>query len=159
MNLVDEGTAPMVRSLPAFAVGWACGGRMSFGPAALALTARRPGTGRRRARIVGAVFCGLGEIVVDKLPLTPSRLQQPQLAVRIATGAASAGTLAFREHGPAWTPIALGAAGTVAGSYAGAAWRRWAVRRVPDWQAALAEDVVTGLVAWYAVRAGRRVQP
>jgi uncharacterized membrane protein len=138
----------------AFAIGWACGGRMTFGPAALALTSRRPVTGMRRKRSVGAALCGLGEVVVDKLPITPSRLRQPAFGVRIGAGAASAGSLAHREHEPPWIPIALGAAGTVAASYAGGAWRRWAVRRVPDWQAALAEDLLTGLVARYATRRG-----
>src|SRR3954452_18575705 len=93
----------------AFALGWASGGRTSFGPAALALTSRRPVTGVRRKRSVLATLCGLGEVVVDKLPMTPSRLQPPQFGGRIAVGAASAGALAYREHEPVWTPIALGA--------------------------------------------------
>jgi len=138
----------------AFAIGWACGGRTSYGPAALALTARRPVTGLRKARSVGAARCIAGETVVDKLPVTPSRLEPSVLGGRIAVGAGTAGSLAYREGRPGWVPLALGAAGAAAGSFAGAAWRRWAVRRVPDWQAALAEDAVTALVAWYAARTG-----
>ncbi|BEP14219.1 hypothetical protein acdb102_25300 [Acidothermaceae bacterium B102] len=136
----------------AFVLGWACGGRTSFGPAALALTARKPVTGIRRARSIGAVLSATGEIVVDKLPTTPSRLEPQVLGGRIASGAGSGGSLAYREDESVWVPIALGAAGAAAGSYAGAFWRRWAVQRMPDWQAAVAEDIVTLVLARSAAR-------
>jgi uncharacterized membrane protein len=133
--------------LRAFVIGWACGGRTSFGPAALALTSRKPVTGWRKARSVAALLAGLGEMVVDKLPQTPSRLEPQGLVGRIGAGAAAAGALAHREHEPVWIPVALGATGAAAGSFAGAAWRGWADRRGPDWPAAVAEDVVTALLA------------
>ena len=133
-----------------FVLGWACGGRTSFGPAALALTARKPVTGLRRARSLAALAGAGGEVFVDKLPTTPSRLEPQVIGGRIASGAGAAGGLAHREHESVWIPVALGAAGATAGSYAGAAWRRWAVQRMPDWQAAVAEDVVTFLIARYA---------
>jgi uncharacterized membrane protein len=133
-----------------FVIGWACGGRASFGPAALALTARKPANGLRKARSVAALLATAGEVVVDKLPQTPSRLEPQALSGRIAAGAGSGGALAHREQEPVWIPTALGAAGAVAGSYAGAAWRRWAGKRAPDWQGAVAEDVVTLLLARYA---------
>ena len=135
-----------------FVLGWVCGGRTSFGPAALALTARRPVTGIRKARSAAAAVSALGEVVVDKLPTTPSRLEPQVLGGRIASGAGSAGSLAYREDESVWVPVALGAAGAAAGSYAGAAWRRWAAARMPDWQAAVAEDVVTLALARYAAR-------
>jgi uncharacterized membrane protein len=133
-----------------FVIGWVCGGRTSFGPAALALTARKPATGLRKARSVAALLAAAGEATVDKLPQTPSRLEPQALSGRIAAGAGTAGALAHREGESVWIPLALGAAGAAAGSYAGAGWRRWAGRRVPDWQAAVAEDVVTLLLARYA---------
>lgn len=136
----------------AFVIGWACGGRTSFGPAALALTSRKPVTGWRRARSVAAVLAGLGEAVVDKLPQTPSRLEPRVLLGRIGVGAGAAGALAHREHEPVWLPVALGAVGAAAGSYAGAKWRGWADRRVPDWQPAVAEDLVTALLARLAAK-------
>jgi uncharacterized membrane protein len=136
----------------AFILGWSCGGRTSFGPAALALTSTKPATAARRARTAVAVLSAAGEIVLDKLPMTGSRLEPQGLGGRIAAGAGSAGSLARREDESVWVPVALGAAGAAAGSYAGAAWRRWAVRRVPDWQAAVAEDLVTFLIARYATR-------
>jgi uncharacterized membrane protein len=150
---VDKGTAISTRwARRFFALGWACGGRTSFGPAALAVTARRPVTGLRRARSVIALFAAAGEAVVDKLPSTPSRLEPRALGVRIAVGAGAAGGLALRDKEPVWVPVALGAAGGAAGSYAGAAWRRWAGHCVPDWQAAVTEDFATFLIARYATR-------
>ena len=137
----------------AFVLGWACGGRTSFGPAALALTARKPVTGLRRARSFGAILAGAGEVVVDKLPQTPSRLEPQVLSGRVTSGAAAGGALAHREHEPVLVAVALGAAGAAAGSLAGASWRRWAAQRFPDWQAAIAEDVVTLLLARYATTA------
>jgi uncharacterized membrane protein len=149
----DRDTATGTRlARRSFALGWACGGRSSFGPAALALTARKPVTGLRRARSFAALFAGTGEFVADKLPSTPSRLEPRALGARIAAGGASAGGLARREQEPVWVPTALGAAGAAAGSYAGAAWRRWAGRRVPDWQAALPEDLLSLLIARYATQ-------
>ncbi|MDX6230227.1 MAG: hypothetical protein QOI76_3617 [Frankiales bacterium] len=149
----DSGTATSTRlARRFFALGWACGGRTSFGPAALAVTARGPATGLRRARSVTALFAAAGEAVVDKLPSTPSRLEPRALGVRIAVGAGAAGWLALRDKEPVWVPVALGAAGGAAGSYAGAAWRRWAGHRVPDWQAAVTEDFATFLIARYATR-------
>jgi uncharacterized membrane protein len=135
-----------------FLLGWACGGRTSYGPAALELTSSKPATGwRKRGRLV-AVLSACGEAVLDKLPSTPSRLQPLGLGGRIASGTGSAGALAARNDEAVWVPAALGAAGAAAGSYAGAAWRSWAGRRWPDWRGALAEDVVTILIARYATR-------
>ena len=39
-------------------------------------------------------------------------------------------------------PALAGGIGGLAGAYGGAAWRAWAVGRHPDWQAAIAEDLV-----------------
>ncbi|MDX6245610.1 MAG: hypothetical protein QOE76_3333 [Frankiales bacterium] len=136
----------------AFVLGWACGGRTSFGPAALALTARKPVTGLRKVRSAAGLLAGAGEVVVDKLPQTPSRLEPQVIGGRIAVGAGAAAALARREHEPVWIPVALGAAGAAAGSCAGVGWRAWAARRVPDWQAAVAEDALTLLLARYAAK-------
>jgi uncharacterized membrane protein len=151
-----EATEPRSRTRLArrsFALGWASGGRTSFGPVALALTSRKPVTGLRKARSYAGLLAATGEVVVDKLPTTPSRLEPQVLGGRIAAGAGVGGGLAHREKQSVWVPAAVGAAGAAAGSYAGVAWRRWAATRVPDWQAAVAEDVVTLLVARYAVKA------
>ena len=50
--------------------------------------------------------------------------------------------LAARERANPVAPALAGAVGGLAGAYGGAAWRSWAVGHVPDWQAAIAEDLV-----------------
>jgi uncharacterized membrane protein len=78
--------------------------------------------------------------------------------VRVATGVAGAALLSRRDpKAPALPvlPVLAGAAGALAGTYGGAAWRSWASRRVPDWQAAVAEDVLALLLAGTAARGGR----
>lgn len=134
----------------AFFLGWACGGRASFGPAALTLTATGGSPAVRALGSAGALACAAGECVVDKLPITPSRLASGPLGGRIVSGAASAVVLARRNDRPVLLPAVCGAAGAAAGSFAGAAWRRRAAERVPDWQAALVEDVATTALAWRA---------
>ena len=67
-----------------------------------------------------------------------------------------AGRLAAREGANAAAPVTAGLLGAFAGSFGGVAWRRWASRRVPDWQAALAEDAVALALAAAACRPGGR---
>ena len=73
-----------------------------------------------------------------------------------------------RHHAPPWEParaptvpmiradavsaLIIGTVGALAGSYGGAWWRQWAGRRMPDWQAALAEDAVALTMAAAALR-------
>jgi uncharacterized membrane protein len=152
---------PAEHAWRALALGLASGARSSVGIAALALatpTGSRSGvlgalTGRRGT--AAAVVAASGELVVDKLPQTPSRLQPPAFAARVLAGTTAAAGLALRNG--ASTRIAslaalVGAAGAVAGTVAGAKWRQWAAGHRPDWQAAVAEDAVTVLLAASAVR-------
>lgn len=119
------------------ALGMAAGARSSLGLSAPALTGSAGGVVSS-----GAALMVGGELVVDKLPATPSRLQPPALALRVLSGAGGAVALAHREHAePTW-PTVLGAAGAAAGSWSGVAWRAWAKEQMPDWQAALIEDAV-----------------
>jgi uncharacterized membrane protein len=62
-----------------------------------------------------------GELVADKLPFTPSRLQTPSLIVRAKLGAAAAMVAGSdRRNGTPWMRSALlGGVGAVLGSYAG----------------------------------------
>jgi uncharacterized membrane protein len=91
------------------------------------------------------VVAALGELVGDKLPMTPSRTKPFPLLGRIGTGAiagAAIGTLS----GPAgWRRGAvLGAVGAVIGSYAGASLRSaGAATGLPDAVFALIEDAAT----------------
>src|SRR4051812_22440420 len=83
------------------------------------------------------VLAAAGELVTDKLPFTPSRLQPPALAGRAASGAIAGGAVAGRQG------AALGAAAALAAAYAGARVRgKW-----PGLATALAEDAVAVSVA------------
>ena len=128
------GAALLVRSL---LLGWAAGARASLGPAGPTLTGDRPPLVRAAAAL-GVV----GEIIGDKLPTAPSRLEHGGALVRATSGAIGATMLAARAQANPVVPAVAGAVGGLAGAYGGAAWRAWAVGRLPDWQAAIAEDVV-----------------
>lgn len=141
-----------------FLLGVASGGRGSLGLAAPLLAAPSgPGPRTRKARVRRwALLLGAaGEMVVDKLPSTPSRLNAPGPALRVANAVAGAGILARRAGTPLPLPALAGAAGALAGTWTGAAWRGWAGARAPDWPGALAEDAVSVGLAALAVRPGR----
>ncbi|NEM05634.1 hypothetical protein [Geodermatophilus normandii] len=139
-------TASLV--LRAALLGTAAGGRSSLGLAAPALTApsRLPWPVR-----LAAVAAVVGEVVADKLPGTPSRTVAPSVASRLASGAGGSALLA-RRGGGGVLPVLAGAAAAAAGTLGGARWRGWAAQRVPDWQAALVEDVVVLALAALAGR-------
>ncbi|MGC5167106.1 hypothetical protein [Luteimicrobium sp. DT211] len=120
-------------------VGVAAGSRSTLGLAQPFL--RSP---RRGLRVLGVLAVG-AELVGDKLPATPSRVDPPGPAVRAAAGAVGAAALArhagTRSAAAVLTAAALGAAASALGTYGGAAWRRFvAGRGLPDLPAALAED-------------------
>lgn len=145
--------------LRAFLLGVATGGRSSAGPAALvwsaspAVAARDPlWLSSRPAHIATAVMAA-GEAVADKLPATPSRLQPPALAARVAFGAVVGALLGRRYGASSVVTGVVGGLGAAAGSYAGARWRGAASARFgPDLPGALIEDAVTAGLAFAAVR-------
>ena len=128
-------------------IGLAAGGRSSFGLSAPLLT-----SASTRARILG-VSSVLGEMVLDKLPATPSRLDTGPLGGRVLAGAVGGATVAARSgHTPlALIGATLGVAGSVTGSVLGAAWREVAANNGLGWPAAVAEDVLSLSVAAYAL--------
>lgn len=134
-------------------LGAAVGGRSSLalaGPVLSAPAGPRPWR-RRTARVVAVAALG-GELVADKQPSTPSRLEPPVLASRLVAGAGGAAALARREGAPSVLPALVGMAAAGAGSFAGVAWREWAGQHAPDWQAALVEDAVALSLATAACR-------
>ena len=109
--------------------------------------------GGRRA----AYLAALGEIVADKLPVTPNRMDRGPLIGRIVSGAVAGAVLATARgvRGPRLVlPVATAAAGAYLGSWAGCT-ARAAVGRatgLPDPAVAVGEDLVAVGLAALAVR-------
>ena len=131
-------------------LGVASGSRSMSALAALSLTASTGWLASPASRVGFAGAAGI-ELVIDKLPVTPSRLVTPGLVSRLVTGAASAALLARRENSPAQLTLAAAAVGggtAVGFAFAGVGWRRWAKRRWGvDLPGAVAEDVASATVA------------
>src|SRR5690242_14066557 len=99
-------------------LGWVAGMRSASAPAAFSYqVARHPGAlegtpfaplASSRARTI-LTLSALGEFVVDKLPITPSRIDPAPLAGRMGSGAL-VGAAVFVEHRrPALIGAAVGA--------------------------------------------------
>ena len=137
----DSPGARAQRLLPALFLGWAAGMRTFSAPAALALR-DRPLNAARRAVLVAAA----GELLADKLPSIPSRLERRGLTGRLLSGSIS-GQLAA---GPAGA--ATGAVAALSSAFAGHAARA----RFPGPLAAVCEDgLAIALAALGAARPGR----
>jgi len=87
-------------------------------------------------------IAAIGELIVDKLPSTPSRKMPPSFAFRIVSGAVSGAAIGI-SHDSLPLGIAGGAIGAVIGTLGGAA-ARSALSRLfgKDLRAALLEDAV-----------------
>ena len=94
-----------------------------------------------------------GELVVDKLPFTPSRLMPGSLVVRAGVGSLAGALLARQSGRQPVIGAALGAAGALAGSYAGHDVRAGlaAATGAPDPLLAVLEDVTAVAIGGYAV--------
>jgi uncharacterized membrane protein len=142
-------SAPPTLVVKSFGLGLATGMRSSLGAAGPGLFRRTGVSTTGRALRALAVS---GELVVDKLPNTPSRLEGPGVAFRASAGA-DGGLLLARHAGTASGACVLAATlGAAAGTYGGSFWRRWASDRRPDWQGALVEDAVALGLAFVACR-------
>ena len=108
---------------------------------------RRPWT--RRLLVAAAA----GELVVDKLPATPSRLAPPGFVSRLALGALAAGLFAQTRHAP-WLPAAaVGASSAAVAAKLGHDVRARLARHAPDPAVAVVEDALAlGLAAAGASR-------
>lgn len=126
-------------------LGLAAGGRSSLGYLPVAVS-----SGPTATTVAAAAVAG--EVVADKLPVTPSRLDAAPLMGRVAAGAVGGLAMARRERSSVILPAVVGAGGAVIGSVLGAAWREVAARHGWSWQAAVAEDAASLAAAWIAVR-------
>lgn len=89
----------------------------------------------------------LGELVYDKLPMTPSRKTPPGFIARIVSGALTGATIGAAVDS-LLLGLVLGAVGAVAGTLGGAAARaKLAAFFGRDLPAALVEDVVAIVIA------------
>ena len=153
----------------ALAIGFIAGLRSMTAPAAAAWAARLGWLHldatplaflghRATAYVLTALM--IGELVVDKLPKTPSRTRPGPFAGRIVTGALSGAALAGGLGGSLLLGAVLGAVGAVAGTLGGYRARTGLVRvlGVPDFVVALAEDALAvggALIVMSATGVGR----
>ena len=134
------------------AIGAATGGRSFSGIAAVSLSSGRDE--RPLGSPVAKALLGLlavGELVLDKSPKAPNRLEPPGLAGRIFFGGASAGLLARRHNTPPIPQVVVGMAAALTAAFAGHWSRsRLAERFGADLPGALIEDGVVQSLAWVA---------
>ena len=141
------GVSAGLRSMtPLAVVAWAARGWPAVAGSALGFMA---------APITGYVFAALaiGELIADKLPFIPSRLQPGPLGGRVISGALTGAVAAIAMQGSPIVAGLVGAIGGLAGSFGGYAVRRGLTvdRKLPDLPVALAEDVVAIGLALFAV--------
>jgi uncharacterized membrane protein len=102
------------------------------------------------ARVVITLASG-SELVLDKLPKTPSRLKPGGMVGRLICGGLMGWALTAQTRGPVWLGIMLGVAGAICGAFAGNTFRGFMARKTgkPDLWFALTEDVLAvGIGAW-----------
>lgn len=106
----------------------------------------------------GLALLAAGELVGDKLPVTPSRVSTPQLYGRLGLGVIAGGVVAHEAGESIVAGAAIGAVGAAAGSYGGYGYRTAAGGiGLPDILPALVEDgasIALGMwtAAWHAKR-------
>jgi uncharacterized membrane protein len=146
--------------LCAFLVGLVAGLRSMMAPAIVSWSARmnllnvsHTLLALMNSGVTAVVFTVLAlcELVVDKLPKTPSRKQPPSFIVRILSGSLVGATVGA-TGGKIVLGIVAGAIGAVVGTLGGAAARaKLAVVFGRDIRAALLEDLVAIGIALFAI--------
>lgn len=133
---------PTLRSaILSASIGKASGLRSSVG-ITVGLLTWFEGSDRERLAAGASAVVTAGELVMDKLPTTPSRLSPPALGGRIAAGSGAAFVVARRLGDDPIPAAVIGGLSAIAASYAGHAYRAWASKKVPPIAAALVEDAV-----------------
>ncbi len=107
-------------------------------------------SGNAWAWLVGALAAG--ELVVDKLPMTPSRLEPGGLTARIVSGGLCGAAIAKRADASPIVGALYGAATAIASAYTGHTIRRYLTQTIGwnDLPVALVEDAIA---IWTAIDA------
>ena len=84
----------------------------------------------------------VSELIADKLPFTPSRLNAGPLASRIVSGAICGATIYGVVKRPLTEGAVLGGLGAIAGAFAGYHMRKRLSRDMPDLGVAVLEDAL-----------------
>ncbi len=136
-------------------LGAATGSRSMLGLASVAIAGGRRTPGAPYSTGVVAL-ASAGELVGDKLPQTPSRLNAGGIGIRLVMGGACGAVLAHRDRAAQAElaeAAAVGIAAAAVTTWAGARWRAFASRRFGrDMVGALIEDGVAASAAVAAVR-------
>ena len=137
----------------ALAIGVIAGLRSLTAPTTVSLAARWSWINLSNSQLaflgsaaLAYVFAALAaiELVVDKLPMTPSRKTLPSLGIRLVTGTLSGAALCAAGGQAAIVGAVLGAVGSLIGTFGGYEVRHRLVQslKVPDLAIALVEDAV-----------------
>jgi uncharacterized membrane protein len=158
---------PLPPPVRAALLGFVAGLRSQVPVALLAVEAEQgrfdPGPGRLARRfaspegVLGAVVALGGELVADKLPVTPSRLTPGPFLQRLATGAVVGAAVQYDAGRSRGLGALVGAAGAGAGAFAGTRARAVLADRtaVPGPLLGVVEDLVAVGLAVAVVTAGR----
>ena len=167
MDRVPSLPPPLPPPARAVLLGVAAGLRSQVPVALLAIATQRgdfdPGTGRLARRfgsdegVLGAVVAFAGEVVADKLPVTPARTTIGPFLQRLATGGAVGAAVHYDAGRPRALGALLGAAGAGAGAWAGSRARILAAERtrLPGPLLGAIEDLVTIGLAVAVLQSGR----
>jgi uncharacterized membrane protein len=125
-----------------------------------------PGTGRLARRfassegVLGALVALGGELVADKLPVTPSRLTPGPFLQRLATGATVGAAVHHDAGRPRGLGALVGAAGAGAGAFAGTRTRALLAERsaLPGPLLGALEDLFAVGLAVAVLSAGREAR-
>jgi uncharacterized membrane protein len=145
---------------PAAALGAATGMRSTVALAALILRRNDglPAALRHPAARLAAAIAGASELVIDKLPMTPSRLEPPGLAGRVVSASLAAAVLARSGHQRPIPAMAMASAAALATAKVGHDARAALARHLPDPAVAVAEDALAIGLATLGSRPHRPVR-
>ena len=136
--------------LRAAAIGTVSGLRTFTSPAGTLL-------GNKSRWVIPSLLLAAGELVSDKLPMTPSRVSFLPLLARAASGGWSGRAVAREFGGSPTVGAAIGATGAVGGAWLAYSARAYLTKKrgLPDVPIALLEDAIAILAARVVTKRAR----